>query len=67
MTTLGSDLLRDQRAIFERLADLERSAPGDVDIIVGAITSHLRSWRPVSVAPLGVLPQPTACIRDPRD
>lgn len=66
MTKIGSDLLRDQRAIFERLGELERTAPDDVDAIVGAIVAHLTAWRPVSVSHLGVLPPPTGPLCDPR-
>jgi hypothetical protein len=54
------------RGIFAELAELDKVAPGEVDRVVGAMVSHLRSWRPMSVAPLGVLPPPTTRIRDPR-
>lgn len=37
MTKRGAELLRDQRAMFEHLRELEKSAPGDVDVIVRAI------------------------------
>ena len=66
MTKLGESLLRDARALFEFLRELEKESPGDVDIIVRAIVDHLRAWKPTSVAPLGVLPAPTERIRDPR-
>lgn len=49
---------RMQRILIE-LAEMDKTAPDDVDVIVQAMIGHLRSWRPVSVAPLGVLPPPT--------
>jgi hypothetical protein len=54
------------RGIFAELVELDKVAPGEVDRVVGAMVNHLRSWRPVSVAPLGTLPAPTEAIRDPR-
>jgi hypothetical protein len=65
MTPRGTELLRDQRAIFESLRELDKHEPTDVDAIVSAIVSHLQSWRPMSVAPLGQLPPP-GIISDPR-
>jgi hypothetical protein len=46
---------RIQRIMIE-LAELEKTSPEDVDHLVGMMLSHLRSWRPMSLAPLGVLP-----------
>ena len=66
MTEIGAELLADQRRIFERLAELEKTAPGDVDAIVAAVVSHLRAWRREHVHPLGALPPPTERIQDPR-
>lgn len=59
-------LRADQRRIFEELVELDKTDPHAVDEIVGAIVQHLRSWRPVAVAPLGVLPEPTEPNVDPR-
>lgn len=67
MTSVGRAILELQRSLFEKLQALERTAPSDVDAIVTAIVAHLRSWRPVSIAPLGTLGPPTEPIRDPRD
>lgn len=54
-----------QRILLE-LAEMERTAPHDVDLLVGILISHLRSWRPMSLAPLGVLPTPDEVPSDPR-
>lgn len=48
------------------LAAVEELEPQEQDIVIGAVVSDLRSRRPVAVAPLGVLPAPTAPIADPR-
>lgn len=53
-------------ADLEELRELAKTAPQDAEAIVCALVSHLRAWRPESVAPLGVLPPPTEPIRDPR-
>lgn len=62
----SAELVDRVRGIFAELIELDKVAPGEVDRVVGAMVSHLQSWRPVSVAPLGVLPPPTERIRDPR-
>ena len=62
----STELVDRVRGIFAELVELDKVAPGEVDRVVGSMTSHLRSWRPVAVAPLGVLPPPGAPIRDPR-
>lgn len=49
MTARGQVLLNAVRLNFSLLAELDKTAPGDVDIIVGAIVGHLRSWRPMSL------------------
>lgn len=54
-----------QRALLD-LAELDKTEPADVDAIVWMIIAHLRSWRPVSVSPLGTLPPPDEAPRDPR-
>lgn len=66
MTAAGNRIAGKVRGIFAELVELERTAPGDVDRVVGAMVAHLASWRPVAVSPLGVLPPPTETIRDPR-
>ncbi len=53
-------------ADFEDLRELERDHPAEVEAIVCSLVAHLRSWRPESVSPLGVLPPPGEVIRDPR-
>ena len=65
-TAIGNAVLELQRSIFVQLAELDKTEPGDVDQIVLAMVSHLRAWKPVSIAPLGTLPAPEAEIRDPR-
>lgn len=54
------------RQALAELAELERHAPGQVAAVVAALVGHLRSWRPESVSPLGLLAPPTEPIRDPR-
>lgn len=49
-TTTGQMLLEAQRRVFGELAELERSAPGDVDLIVGAIVEHVRAWKPMALS-----------------
>lgn len=44
----------------------ESCSPGEADRVYGALISHIRARRPVSVSPLGVLPPPGEAIRDPR-
>jgi hypothetical protein len=66
MTTRGAALVAMLRKIFVELVEIDKSDPGTVDEIVSAIVGHVRAWRPVSVAPLGTLPDPTEPIVDPR-
>lgn len=62
----SAELVDRVRGIFAELVEIEKTAPGEADRVVGAMVSHLRSWRPVAVAPLGALPPPSTPIRDPR-
>lgn len=66
MTAVGEQIARALADALGRARELEKTAPGDVDTIVGTLVAHLRGWRPESVAPLGVLPDPEAPICDPR-
>lgn len=50
LTPRGQQLLLAVRRNFELLGELEKSAPGDVDFIVGAIVGHVRSWKPMALA-----------------
>jgi hypothetical protein len=69
MTAQGAAIAAVLRSTFEALVELDKTEPHDVDAIVSAMLAHLRSWRPVAVAPLGTLPAPSdpEAIRDPRD
>lgn len=40
------------RATFERLRELDKHSPAEVDRVVRAIVEHVRSWRPESVVSL---------------
>jgi hypothetical protein len=51
------------RATFVYLDALDLA---EQDQIVAALVADLRSRRPMSIAPLSVLPAPTEKIRDPR-
>lgn len=66
MTHAARELAGRMQRILIDLAELDKTAPHDVDFIVGAMIAHLRSWRPVSVAPLGTLPDPEEEPVDPR-
>src|SRR5207244_476680 len=66
VTQRGAALLELQRHVFTQLAELDKTAPADVDAIVTSVVAHLRAWRPESVTPLGVLPEPENQVRDPR-
>jgi hypothetical protein len=66
VTAAGQTVVTILRDAFARLAELEKTAPGDVDAIVSIVVAHVRSWRPESISPLGTLPPPTEIIRDPR-
>lgn len=50
------------------LATLDTLEPAEQTAIVGTLVADLRARRPMSVAPLSVLPPPTdpSAIRDPR-
>jgi hypothetical protein len=66
MTAPGIAIAGVLRQAFEALRELDKTAPADVDQLVAATVAHLRAWRPVAVAPLGTLPEPTEPICDPR-
>lgn len=54
------------RAALERLGEMEKTDGHGVEVLVRAIVGHLRSWKPASVTPLVVLPEPDEPVRDPR-
>ncbi len=56
MTRAGLILLGAMRRNLELLAELDMSAPADVDQIVAALVGHLRSWRPMALATLDTGP-----------
>jgi hypothetical protein len=62
----GVALVGDLRRLLEQLTELDKREPADVDAIVEALVAHLRSWRPVAIAPLGTLPDPEEPIRGAR-
>jgi hypothetical protein len=66
MTAAGTVVAERLRGALDELAELAKQAPAEADQIVGSLVAHLRSWRPESVSPLGVLPKPEAPIVDPR-
>lgn len=66
MTPAAVHLAQRLRADLAELDELAKSSPADADAIVCTLVSHLRSWRPENVAPLGTLPPPGETIRDPR-
>lgn len=66
MTATGDSIARRLAALLEDMREHERNQPAETEAIVGSLVSHLRSWRPESVSPLGVLPAPEMPIRDPR-
>jgi len=45
-TPKGSILLDAVRRNFELLVELDKSAPHDVNMILGAMVDHIRSFRP---------------------
>lgn len=47
MSPKGRQLLGAVRRNLELLTELEKSAPGDVEIIVGALFAHIRSKWPI--------------------
>jgi hypothetical protein len=48
------------------LATLDTLEPDELTAIIGAFVADLGTRRPMSVAPLSVLPPPTQPIRNPR-
>src|SRR4051812_25542281 len=48
MTPTGQKLLGAMRRNLELLVELEKTSPADVGAIVGALVSHLRSWKPMA-------------------
>lgn len=52
LTPAGKKLLGAMRRNLELLAELEKTAPHDVEIIVGALTAHVRSWKPMALSPM---------------
>lgn len=67
MSPRGNTIAQRIAADLEDLRELERQQPSEVDAIVSHLVAHLRSWRPESVTPLGVLPRPEERIADPRE
>lgn len=63
MSPAARTIVEHVRHAFAAIDELD---PDEQDLVVGAIVMHLRSWRPESVSPLGVLPPPGEAIRDPR-
>lgn len=66
MTPTARTIAEHFRHGFDALDELDKTAPADVDTIVVSIVSHLRSWRPESVSPIGTLLPPKSPIVDPR-
>jgi hypothetical protein len=66
VTVRGLAIAEVLRSTFAALAELEKTAPADVDAIVITTIAHLLAWRPESVTPLGVLPPPTEPVADCR-
>lgn len=66
MTARGTTIAQRIAADLEDLKEHERQHPSEVEAIVSWLVSHLRSWRPESVSPLGTLAAPGEVIRDPR-
>lgn len=63
MTARGKAIVEVMRSA---LASLDTLDPADQDTIVSALIADLRARRPMSIAPLSVLPLPTEPIKDPR-
>jgi len=55
MTPRGLLLLEAVRRNFDLLAEHEKTAPGDVALIVEAMASHLRAWKPMALLSAGGL------------
>ena len=65
-TTHGSALAKLLASMLVQVQEHGRTHPHETDELVSMLVAHLRSWRPESVAPLGVLGPPTERIVDPR-
>lgn len=52
----GQKLLETLRTSFEALRELEKTAPHDVDVILAASVTHIRSWKPLALAPMPEVP-----------
>lgn len=48
----GAELLEQARKFFADLRELEKTNPHDVDVLVGAVVEHVRSWKPVALLPV---------------
>lgn len=66
MTAEGERIGRALRAELEAMREHEKTAPEEVEALVISLVSHLRSWKPESVMPLGTLPEPGEAVQDPR-
>ena len=47
MTSRGLVLLGAMRRNLELLTELDKSAPADVEMILGALVAHMRAWKPM--------------------
>jgi hypothetical protein len=54
MTPGGKSLQGAMRRNLELLVELEKTAPGDVAIIVESLIAHLRSWKPMAATVIPV-------------
>lgn len=68
MTAATRSLAQRLAQLLAEVGELARTEPAAADRLVQALVSHIRSWKPESVSPLGTLPPPTdpGAIRDPR-
>jgi len=48
-TEEGEYLLQVQRVVFQRLAELDKTAPADVELVLRAMVGHLRAWKPLTL------------------
>jgi hypothetical protein len=65
VTARGLAIAAVLRSAFGALAELDKTAPSDVDELVVATVAHLRAFRPEAVSLLGTPPL-GAVARDPR-
>jgi hypothetical protein len=65
VTARGLAIAAVLRSAFGTLAELDKTAPSDVDALVTATVAHLRALRPEVVSPLRTPPL-GAVARDPR-